>query len=516
MDEVSKKQNKFNILKNGIKNNRNKIGLTSFLILFISLLSTLYFVNVYSANKKLSLNASAQVSGVTGSLQMIGHTSLKNRGMNSALAIYKNYVYVGSRTDGSHPDTEVMIVDKTDPANLKIVGKILSPPPTNGYTSRELRVWPEKNVLVVLYFGCSSFLHSCKETSKPAQYRFFDISGQNATDPKLITIFNSNTHEFFLWDDPFNAGRALIFASTIGGMQIIDISKVRHQVVKQLYYWPTYAGGGLHSLSISTNGKRAYIANLSGGFFILDTSDFANNISDPSVRLVTDPNKRVKFGFYGPHSAVKVPGRNLVIATEEVYGTVVHHGCPWGWMRVIDISNQLAPSLIGEYKINQNKDSFCTDLDPKRNKFSSFSTHNPTVTPHLAIVSWHSGGLRVISLDNPNNPVELAKFIPTPLSKVSTEDPMLSSGVDKVVFWSYPVISNGVIYVVDIRNGLYALKYTGPYQDEIDNTKFLESNSKLGNAVSFEDPRAGMFELPSDIAYPKTTELIIHNHDTHD
>ena len=34
--------------------------------------------------------------------------------------------------------------------------------------------------------------------------------------------------------------------------------------------------------------------------------------------------------------------------------------------------------------------------------------------------------------------------------------------------WSYPVIQDGLIYTVDLRNGLYILKYNGPYEQEVD------------------------------------------------
>ena len=49
------------------------------------------------------------------------------------------------------------------------------------------------------------------------------------------------------------------------------------------------------------------------------------------------------------------------------------------------------------------------------------------------------------------------------------EDPRLSSDPDtgrneKVVMWSYPIIQDGLIYVVDLRNGLYVLKYSGPFE----------------------------------------------------
>src|SRR5262245_10262541 len=38
------------------------------------------------------------------SFELIGHSPLLARGMKAGLAVYGNYAYVGSRTDGSHPD----------------------------------------------------------------------------------------------------------------------------------------------------------------------------------------------------------------------------------------------------------------------------------------------------------------------------------------------------------------------------------------------------------------------------
>jgi hypothetical protein len=54
--------------------------------------------------------------------------------------------------------------------------------------------------------------------------------------------------------------------------------------------------------------------------------------------------------------------------------------------------------------------------------------------------------------------------------------------------WSYPVIQNGLIYVTDVRNGLYILRYTGQGADEVAGVSFLEGNSNLGDALRFEAP----------------------------
>jgi hypothetical protein len=104
----------------------------------------------------------------------------------------------------------------------------------------------------------------------------------------------------------------------------------------------------------------------------------------------------------------------------------------------------------------------------------------------LAIVAWHSGGLQVSDISNPVNPVQSGFFAPTPLASVATEDSALSRGPNKVVMWSYPIIQNGLIYVIDIRNGLYILQYTGPHSADIASIGFLEGNSNLGDFLRLD------------------------------
>ena len=69
---------------------------------------------------------------------------------------------------------------------------------------------------------------------------------------------------------------------------------------------------------------------------------------------------------------------------------------------------------------------------------------------------------------------------------MDTEDPALSQGLNKVVMWSYPIIKDGLIYVVDLRNGLYILRYTGPRSGQVDRIRFYEGNSNLGAAVRLD------------------------------
>ena len=141
-----------------------------------------------------------------------------------------------------------------------------------------------------------------------------------------------------------------------------------------------------------------------------------------------------------------------------------------------------------EYREPENDPATCTEWNPPR---TSYSAHNPTLTPHIAFSTWHSGGLQAVSLEDPRQPYQLAEFTPKPLGSVLIEDPRLSSDPDtgrneKVVMWSYAVVQDGLIYVVDLRNGLYVLEYDGPYAGEVDRVGFLDGNSNQGDALCFD------------------------------
>jgi hypothetical protein len=96
-----------------------------------------------------------------------------------------------------------------------------------------------------------------------------------------------------------------------------------------------------------------------------------------------------------------------------------------------------------------------------------------------------------VSVEKPWRPFQLAEYFPRPLREVMLEDPRLSSDPDtgrneKVVMWSYPIIKDGLIYVVDLRNGLYVLEYDGRFEREVERIRFLEGNSNQGDALCFE------------------------------
>jgi hypothetical protein len=482
--------------------------------------SALFRALVGIAAALLILPAAAAAKPKLGSIEEVGHEPLMNRGMNAAIAVHGDYAYIGSRTDGSHvgqPQGGIMVVDISRPRSPKLLTETpIDAKP--GESSRELRVWRSQDILIVLNTNCGAgpTLHHCSLTDPEARnFRFYDISGPNARRPRLISQMDEHTHEFFLWQDPNNPDRALIFGGNAGStcgehptpscpFAVWDISPVADGGQPVTLYSNLHGytrvppapapvqipTGGLHSLSISNDGTRAYFALLTGGFAIVDVSDFAAGVPSPQPRPITINENRPFWAGPGAHSAIKLWNRDWAYVSDEVYGTATGagHGCPWGWARMIDISDPTTPTVQAEYRIPENDPATCAAWNPPH---TSYSAHNPTLTPHIAFSTWHSGGFQAIGIQNPRRPFQLAEFFPEPLDEVMLEDPRLSSDPDtgrheKVVMWSYPIIKDGLIYVVDLRNGLYVLEYDGRFEREVEKIGFLEGNSNQGDALCFE------------------------------
>src|SRR5262249_40975320 len=144
------------------------------------------------------------------------------------------------------------------------------------------------------------------------------------------------------------------------------------------------------------------------------------------------------------------------------------------------------------------------DPVPCRNSPVGTSTsHNPTLVGELAFITWYSSGLQVFDLADPAHPQRLTEFRPT-ASEPGQRDPQL--GATLPMTWSYPIVRDGLIYVADINQGLYVLRYQGPHADELARVAFAEGNSNLFSLVAEPSPspagRAAVASSPPGKALP--------------
>src|SRR6266568_4246307 len=220
------------------------------------------------------------IPGTSSNFQLVGHNPLYHRGMNAAPAIFGNYLYVGNRSDG--------------------------------ITTRELRVWPQQKLLMVMTFRCSHVIHACpagNDTQFPFNIEFFDLT--DPVHPKFIESYVPTSaagrpvkpHEMFLWTDPSNANRALLWISTptisanpaVPNMMVVDISQVPGggpvKEVAEGNWNDLYPGTGqpnypfdpasptgcgpydcnliTHSMAPTVDGKTTFLAQEAGQFLVL-------------------------------------------------------------------------------------------------------------------------------------------------------------------------------------------------------------------------------------------------------
>ena len=77
----------------------------------------------------------------------------------------------------------------------------------------------------------------------------------------------------------------------------------------------------LHSMGVSPDGTRAYLAYLGAGFLVLDTSPLTNPALVPPIalRLRTPAGDRAHWGSPGTHSAVEIFGKRVIDGVEHTY-----------------------------------------------------------------------------------------------------------------------------------------------------------------------------------------------------
>jgi hypothetical protein len=451
---------------------------------------------------------SASVYGLTKGFHVVGYTSLGQRGMNSPLAVAGRCAYVGdryysdSRTKPGRAHGGIAIVDIRNPAKPTERGLI---PPVAESTQRELRADAGLGILVVLSY--SPLLGGDPESSASLNnLKVYDIH-RDCLHPRLLSTYDfgaRSPHEFFLWKDPVHPGRALayvtftVFSPDLMVLDLADPAKPAlagvydlgvDQATKTLDFADESGSGYTHSLSVSDDGTRAYMAGWDYGFWTLDTSMLANPPVGGVGVLRPVGIGKLDYG-HNVHSAVVIPGRAEGVFTQEDYANA-GHGCPFGVLRTGALTADGGAKLGGTFSLPEN--------DPKRcgQKNGTFSSHNPTLFHDVGLVTWYSGGLRAVDLSDPAHPHESGAFVPRPTFTPDLRDARLffprrtapgtlptdttKPGSDRDrwtgAMWSYPVVQNGLVYVVDIDLGLYVLRYTGAHAAEVASSAFVEGNS---------------------------------------
>ena len=377
----------------------------------------------------------------TGPLTQVGHAALALDAEWLGMAIAGDHAYVGHRA----PVGAVQIIDLHDPTAPTVVGAMAP-----DLEIVELHAVADLARLYVLATGGLVIAYDLADPVHPVELG-------------RVTLTTVLPHEMYLWRDPAAPARILglisSVANTAPGLHVVDLSDPRAMTER----WAGFASG-VHSASLSADGARGFASTLANGMGVFDATTITGAGPIAPTMLTTG------LGFVNSctraheacitHSTVEVPGRPLAIVTYE------NQGVPEGWMELVDVAAPATPRVVGGWRHPRACEPVSRDLG-----VFGYGPHNPTPTAHLAVVSWYRAGLMVFDISDPTQPTPVATFEPADAA---------ATGFNlwgRVAFVSYPIIKDGLIYVLDGRNGLYVLRYTGPHHEELDGVRFLEGNS---------------------------------------
>lgn len=305
-----------------------------------------------------------------------------------------------------------------------------------------------------------------------------------------------NTHEAVMSTD----GRRIYMAQMQAGFLMVDSTRLINTL---------RSGGKLTATPGPTDCNPAAPSAPDAEGFCLTALNRDVNARDRSVPPILSE-------WY--HTPIKVPGRPYLVllsesreaqSAEQVSANPndglgpVRPTCPGSLARILYVGEQeyywsygdekglmrgdLFPKTVGVYGTMEQLFENCTATGHKPGTAQirgAYSPHDGLVFPHIMFITYYGGGLRAIDISNPFTPVEVGYFFGKPVDKVrwaheiaakpqmkpdgsglAVSQPNL--GRPDIIAFSFVLSYNGLLAYADVNNGLYIVRYTGPYANEI-------------------------------------------------
>ena len=346
--------------------------------------------------------------------------------------------------------TGVAVLDMSDPRNPKRTATLVTPAMQTPHESVNISV--ERGVLAAVM-------------GNPAQYPggvdVYDISQDCRNPVPMAAAFPATPfgHESGMAPD----GLTFYPSSPGSSMSAVDISDQR--VPKELWRSEEYA---THGLTVSNDGRRAYLASTEHGLIIVDTSEVQDRKPNPQVREIS----RLKWSNMTiPQNAIPVTikGKPYVVEVDEYSsdedGDFGAHGDRVGAARIIDISDERKPFVVSNIRLDvhqkANRARIAGDYgaqSPVQGYAAHYCNVPQTKDPGIVACSMILSGLRVFDIRDPKNPREIAYHVAPPSNVSSTGAPV----IDERANWamSQPAFApeRGEVWYSDGTSGFYALK----------------------------------------------------------
>jgi hypothetical protein len=429
-------------------------------------------------------------------LVLVGTQPIQDRGANFAMAWVGSCAYVTTTsatqlfgaTNNPYvvPSNNVLngmaVIDVSNPANPKLVSILQSPAMLDPHES--LQGNDARHIIVgTSSSGNNLDVYDASDCTHPVLKASIQIGpGINADVTQGITF---RGHAMCLSPD----GTMAYATGTPFNNAAIDLTNLSNPVVKQLFV------PAAHDCDVSPDGNRLYLAVYGGaafgtaglilsptgqildsvdgdlppygtsnfnGMLVLDSSQFQAHAASPHFSVIGQlqwtPEGENEVATAGSHTSRYFVnnGHPYLYSSDE---WPVFNSCPWGHGRILDISDETAPTKIADITLGVQEQSNCLASETDDANYSAhYAGIDSQSNAKLLFTTEYAGGLRVYDIGNPYSPVEIAYYHPAPIfnEPLATGSQVFGSdgtGWEAVPTYVHYVPSNGDIWAVGFTTG---------------------------------------------------------------
>lgn len=425
----------------------------------------------------------------TFNTELVGHLVLEGSGFNSDIAVNGDYVYVGSdgRTEIC-PGTGVRVIDVSDPAQPESVSGFAGADEFPGTATPSVWVGQVntrqfQGVLAAVAVQLCDENQTASVARRFAGLAIYDVG--DPTNPVLLTTVHSGDYTGGASHvDLISDGDRLLAAATVpqsylghpkslGDVRIYDLTRLFD--IRELADWDVRRDGP--PLLVGTLGRLAGDQSLAGesvvwvdpihlvvshsvaGLVTLDVSDASSPVYagstatwdaytylfSPKVRVV--PDLAVGHGWPFGDSLLLLNDHRLQPALDA-------DGEPtaWGRQRLFDLTDPANPRLVTTIGVTKRGVDGAVILD---------GIYSPRASIPLGdsfqVVTWLSGGVRIIDLKDPSEPREVAYFVPP--SRPDPQGWWAAPDGTREFPLAWGVATDGeFVYLSDVNSGLWIFR----------------------------------------------------------
>lgn len=403
-------------------------------------------------------------------MKLIGHSDIGGRGDGLQLMVHRGFAYIG------HPWSQgFSIVDVRDPVRPGEVTYIPAPPNT-----WNIHLQTHDDLLLVidaldLFADVETFRDektyytrsvgetvAARKTKRAwrAGMTVYDISRPDR--PRRIgqlDVDGIGFHRLWYVGGRYAYASALLDGYTDYIFVTIDMADpTRPDIVGRWWLPGMNAGAGetptapegkryaLHHSLVA--GNTAYACWRDGGLTLLDISDHA------APKLISHRNWSPPFGG-GTHSALPLPGRDLLVVADEAVLDHEEDGRKNTW--IFDIREPSNPISISSFPVPED-----ADYPRKGGHFGPHNLHENRpgsfVSETLIFATWQNAGIRAFDISDPYRPVETGALVPAGPAQMTDRRPGRPSVIQSADVF---VDAAGLIYATDYNAGLEIIEYGG-------------------------------------------------------